>query len=105
MTFASITTYVGPSLKPNITPDGFGGVFHELFTFTNFDGAGTVRRTFTDLAGLTIFGFVVVGGYHDWIQGVDGNGYPYVEAPAYPIPTFRTWDAGTFNTTLGIFVR
>ncbi len=97
----SIVTYLGPQRKANITPDGFGGVFVENHVF----GTSYSRRTFTNLGGMTIFAVVVRGGYHAWVKGIDGNGYPYVEAAGYPIPTFRTWPDGTFDTTLAIFAK
>lgn len=89
--------------KPVLTPDGLGGVYVGERTFDNTDY--TLRHTFYDLLGRSIFAFVLVGGYHEWVSGVDGNGYPYIEAPGFPIPSFRTWPARTFNTVLGIFTR
>lgn len=102
---AGIITYVGPSLKPNITPDGAGGVFLETYIFDGIDPGVTVRKTWTNLGGMAIFAVVVIGGYHAWTQGIDGNGYPYIQSAGYPVPDWRSWDAGTFNTTLAVFVK
>lgn len=89
--------------KGIITPDGAGGVFAGLVTFSNTDS--TSRVTFTDLDGMNIYPILISGGYHNWVKGIDGNGHPYIEAPGYPIPTWRTWPAGTFNTVLGVFAK
>lgn len=89
--------------KPVLTPDGVGGVYAGSVTFSNT--ASTYRYTFTELLGRTIFAFVIAGGYHEWVAGVDGNGYPYIEAPGYPIPSWQSWPAGTFNTVVGVFTR
>ncbi len=101
MTFGSVITYVGPSRKANITPDGFGGVFLETYTF----GTTYLRRTFTNLAGMSIFFVVIKGGYHTLVKGIDGNGYPYIEAAGYPIPAFQSWPAGAFDTQIAIFAK
>lgn len=89
--------------KPVLTPDGVGGVYVGEVTFSNTNY--TDRHTFYDLLGRSIFAFVLVGGYHECVTGVDGNGYPYIEAPGYPIPSWKTWPAGTFNTVMGIFTK
>jgi hypothetical protein len=96
-----IITYVGPQRKANITPNGFGGVFVETYTF----GVNYARRTFTNLAGMSIFHVVVKGGYHTIVKGIDGNGYPYIEAAGYPIPTWQVFPANTFDTQIAIFAK
>lgn len=87
--------------KAVLTPDGEGGVFVELVTF----GTSYFRRTFTDLGAMNIFYVVSRGGYHQLVSGRDGNGYPYIEAQGYPIPTWSTFPAGAFDTVVGVFAR
>jgi hypothetical protein len=65
-----------------LSPDGNGGVFVEVVTFSQGGG----RRTFTDLDTMNIFGQVIYGGYHTIRFARDGNGYPYVEADPFTPP-------------------
>ena len=101
-----VKTYLD-SGKVNITPDGVGGVFIQLVTFTH--KAGTVRVTFTDLLGMSIFYFTYYGGSHDVSSGVDGSGRPYVEAVGHPDPTWTpnppVWAPGSFDTIVGVYAR
>ncbi len=99
-----IKTFVGPSLKPNITPDGLGGLFHSLQEFSNRDPNVTERRTFYDLAGRNVYALVIYGGNHPWQQGIDGNGYPYLQTQGAPTPDWWVLDPNNLNTTFAIFV-
>ncbi len=96
-----IITYVGPQRKANITPDGFGGVFVELYTFQSVYS----RRTLSNLAGMDIFMAVVKGGYHNIVKGVDANGYPYFESAGYITPPWTNFPAGTYDTVIAIFAK
>lgn len=102
---AGITTYVGAGLKPNITPDGLGGVFYGLIVFTGNDAGATDRRTFWDLGGRSVYVLAVKGGVRPWQQGVDGNGYPYFQTQGYPVPSWRSaWPEGAFDDTYAVFL-
>lgn len=87
--------------KAVLTPDGEGGVFIELVTFSTT----YFRRTFTDLGAMNLFYIVTRGGYHTITTGRDASGYPYIEAQGYPTPTWGAWPSGSFDTVVGVFAR
>jgi hypothetical protein len=100
---SGIRTFVGPNYRENLTPDGVGGLFHSLQTFSGRDAAVTDRRTFYDLAGRNIIVLMTYGGNHNWQQGVDGNGYPYLQAQGSPTPDWWTLPPDNLNTTFAVF--
>lgn len=102
MSVYGIYTYL-PGDKPVVTSESFGGVFKGMVTFSNTDPAASVRTRFPELIGRKLAAFVVSGGYHNWVQNVEADGTPYVEAIGYPIPTWSTFPDGAFNTVVGVF--
>jgi len=87
--------------KGVLSPDGNGGVFIQLVTFSTT----YLRRTFTDLGTMNLFYIVTSGGFHDIATGRDANGYPFIEAQGYPMPAWGGWPAGSFDTVVGVFAR
>lgn len=96
-----IKTYVGPQRKANLTPDGVGGVYLERILF----GTSYVRRTFTNLGGLDVFYVHIMGGYHTVVKGIDGSGYPYIEAAGFTKPAEWYGDPSQFTTEIAVFAK
>jgi hypothetical protein len=80
----------------------YGGVLLQIATFSGVDGNVTDRRTYAEYPGRTIAAIPFSGGYHNITSGVDGNGYPYVQAPGSGGPP--AW-LGNANTDVAVFLK
>lgn len=88
--------------KMVLTPDGQGGVFQRIVVF----GTSYVRHTFTDSDGMGIFGLPIFGGLHTLVYGIDGSGYPYIEAQGYQKPSWASGQSDSqWETRVAIFSR
>lgn len=103
---SGIVTYVPDTGKLMLTPDAAGGVFLQLVTFRGTNPTVAEHIDYPDAAGMSIFGILVAGGYHNanFVTPTDGR-VPFSEALGYNTNGWPYTPPGGFTSTYAVFAR